>query len=245
MKNFIMPFKGWIDSVKDKLALSTELEKWKKDYIDFLMDKGVMKFGTFKLKSGRRSPTFLNFGEIEDGASVWPLGKFYYEGIKKNVKADFKTMVGPSYKGIPIAITTSIAAWLEGGRNVCFTYDRKEEKSYGEGTDATKEAAAKRIFMGHIPKGTSENKEKILYLDDVITTGLTKIDEDKKVKSVAEVEPIGLLVGGNRQELDENGKDAMKELSEKLKMPVYSLLDVYTEAIPYLWDKKAKVIKKS
>jgi len=237
-----MPFEGWIDSVKDKLAPSNELKDWKKAYIDFLMEKGVMKFGSFKLKSGRRSPTFLNFGDISDGSGVAALGKYYYEGINEKVKSDFKTIIGPSYKGIPLAVTTAIA-FAQNGKNVSFTFDRKEEKSYGEGTDATKETAAKRIFVGYIPN--TKSKDKVLYLDDVITTGLTKIEEDQKVKSVADVDVVGLIVGANRQELDENGNDAMKELAEKLKTPVDSLLNVYTEAIPYLWNKKTKAVKEN
>ncbi|MEM5778137.1 MAG: phosphoribosyltransferase family protein [Candidatus Aenigmatarchaeota archaeon] len=225
----------WIDSVKERIFTQVELPKWKEEYIDFLMEKGVLKFGEFKLKSGRRSPTFLNFGEINDGEGIGKLGEYYAEAILQYVQSDFKTIVGPSYKGIPLSVITSNALSKK-GKNVSFTFDRKEEKLYGEATGISKSEAAKKIFVGYIP----QDGDKVLLIDDVITTGATKIEEVEKLKSVSNVELIGLLIGGNRQEIDENGSDAVKEISEKLKTPVYSMLNLVSEAVPYL-AKQGKI----
>lgn len=234
---------GWIDSVKDKaFEASKVLDDWKAEYIDFLMDKGVLKFGEFKLKSGRRSPTFLNFGEVSDGYGIAKLGKYYATEIN-SIDKEFKTIVGPAYKGIPLAVTTAIALKEHFDKNVSFTFDRKEEKAHGEGTSTSKADSAKRIFVGYVPK--DKDKDKVLLIDDVITTGLTKVEEVDKLKSVADVELVGLVISGNRQEIDENGNDAVKEISEKLKTPIYSILNVVSEAIPYLWNKKAKVVKEN
>jgi orotate phosphoribosyltransferase len=223
---------GWITSVKDFPKPDVGLEPWKSDLINFLYEKGILKFGDFKLKSGRRSPTFLNFGDVNDGGGISKLGEFYAEAIKQYVPQEFKTIVGPSYKGMPLAVTTSISLAKKNGRNVYFTFDRKEEKAYGEATGVSKAEAAKKIFVGYIPK----DGDTVLLMDDVITTGLTKTEEIQKLKSVADVKLAGLMIGANRQELDEDGNDAVKELSDRHNIPVYSMLDVITETVPYLYS---------
>jgi orotate phosphoribosyltransferase len=219
----------WIESVHP-FSSETELESWEKEFIDFLFTRGVLKFGEFTLKSKRRSPTFLNFGDVSDGEGIAKLGHFYAEFIKEKIKEDFGIIVGPAYKGIPLAVVTSAALASEHGKNVCFTFDRKEEKVYGEATGVSKVEAAKKIFVGHIPK----DGDKVLLIDDVITTGKTKIEEIEKLKSVADVNLVGLVIAGNRQELDEDGNDAISELSTNLHLPVYSMLDVVSRAVPYL-----------
>ena len=221
---------GWIDLVKDFPKHDVEIEPLKESFINFLYDRSILKFGNFKLKSGRRSPTFLNFGDVNDGEGISQLGNFYAEAILNYTSSDFKTIVGPAYKGIPLSVATS-SALASKGKNVGFTFDRKEEKSYGEATGISKAEAAKKIFVGYIPK----DDDTILLIDDVITTGLTKDEEIQKLKSVANVKMVGLIIGGNRQELDEDGNDAVRELEKRHNMPVYSMLNVITEAVPYLY----------
>jgi orotate phosphoribosyltransferase len=220
---------GWLDSVKDFPKHDVELEQWKVTFINYLYDNNILKFGNFKLKSKRRSPTFLNIGDVNNGTGIAQLGNAYAEAIIKNVPEDFQTILGPSYKGVPLAVTTSIALAAK-GRNVGFTFDRKEEKAYGEATGVSKADAAKKMFIGYIPK----DGDKVLLIDDVITSGLTKNEEIQKLMSVANVKMAGLVIAGNRQEMDDEGNEPLKELSKKYKMPVYSLLNVVTEAIPYL-----------
>jgi orotate phosphoribosyltransferase len=229
--------KGWIDSVKEKVFAPVELEDWKKNYIDWLDKNSVLKFGKFKLKSGRTSYSFANFGDVSDGISISSLGDYYAAAIDRNVEGEFKTIVGPAYKGISLAVTTAISLSRRRGKPVSFTYDRKEEKAYGEATNVSKAEAAKKMFLGYIPQNVPENKDRIVYIDDVITTGATKIEEDNKLKSVANVDVAGLFVALNRQEIDENGNDAVKELSTKLKTPVHAVANLLSEAVPYLAQK--------
>jgi orotate phosphoribosyltransferase len=230
---------NWIESVKF-FSSEIELKNWEKEFIDLLFNRGVLKFGDFILKSKRRSPIFLNFGDLGDGEGITKLGHFYAEFIKENIKEDFKTIVGPAYKGIPLAVITSAALASEQGKNVYFTFDRKEEKAYGEATGVSKFEAAKKIFVGYIPK----DEDNVLLIDDVITTGKTKIEEIKKLKSVADVKLVGLIIGVNRQELDEYGNDTVNELSLNLHMPVYSMVDLVSKAVPYL-IQKGKVDEKT
>jgi orotate phosphoribosyltransferase len=231
---------GWIDSVKGFPKEDVLIEPWKQELINFLYDKQVIKFGNYTLKSGRKSKSFANFGDINDGIGMAQLSKAYAESITSNFKEEFKTILGPSYKGVPLAVGTSMALATK-GRNVNFTFDRKEEKAYGEATGTSKAEAAKKIFVGYIP----QDDDKVLLIDDVISTGLTKDEEIQKLKSVANVKMVGLEVGLNRQEMDENGNDPFKELSKKYEMPVHAMLNMTTEVVPFLYaynkiDNKVK-----
>jgi orotate phosphoribosyltransferase len=225
---------GWIDSVKDNMFAPVELSDWKKEYVDFLIENGVFKIGGHsKLKSGRDSPTFLDYSRINLGLQTYQIGHYFAQGIQEHFPeetAPFKTIIGPSYKGNSLSHAASIALALENKRNVGWTNDRKEEKAYGEGTDATKEAAGKRLFVGFIPK----DNDAVLLQDDVLTTGLTKDDEVKKLNSVANVKYTGLILGGNREEVDIDGNNAVEEFGKRHNMPVHSLINVLSEAVPYL-----------
>lgn len=233
-------------SERSNKLLDDQLGKEKTEFIDYLFGSGILKFGgEWKLKSGRRSPCFLNFGDANNGEAITELGHFFadeasgiFDLIDRHAvdkpATEIKTLVGPTYKGISIALITSAALFTEHKRTVGYTYDRKEEKPYGEGTDTSREAAGKRIFVGYIPK----DGDNVLLLDDVITTGKTKEDEIAKLRSVANVTPFGLLIGGNRQELDEDGNDPIVELGNKYHMPIHSIVNVITETVPYLLRHK-------
>jgi len=228
--------KGWIESVKDKMFAPGDLSEWKKEYIDFLTANNVLKIGNYKLKSGRMSPIFLNFAEINDGIGSERIGHFFAQGIQDNFPEDFTTIVAPSYKGNSLSTATAISLARDFKRNVRWTNDRKEEKVYGEGTDASKEAAAKRMFVGYAPK----DKDRVLIEDDVMTTGAAKNDAKEKIDSVANVDYVGLMLGGNRQEVDLDGNNAVEEFSKRNKMPVRFLINVLSEAVPYL-SKQGKI----
>jgi orotate phosphoribosyltransferase len=225
--------KGWISSVQEKMFAPVELSDWKKEYVDFLTKNGVLQVGNYKLKSGRMSPIFLDYSRINDGEGSDKIGHYFAQGIQENFPQEnspFVTIVAPSYKGNSLSTATSINLARDFKRNVHWTNDRKEEKAYGEGTDASKEAAAKRIFLGYTP----QKGNLILLQDDVLTTGQTKDDEKKKLDSVVEVNYAGLILGGNRQEVDIDGNNAVEEFGKRHNMPVRSLVNVLSEAIPYL-----------
>ncbi len=226
--------KGWISSVQDKMFAPVELSYWKKEYINFLEGNGVFIIGgRSKLKSGRMSPVFLDYGKLNDGLGTYQIGHFFAQGIQEHFPeetAPIKAIVAPSYKGNGLSHGTTIALALENKRNVHWINDRKEEKAHGEGTDASKAAAGKRIFVGYIPT----DGDNVLLLDDVLTTGKAKNEVKEKVDSIAKVNYLGTLLGANRQELDEDGNVAVDEFSKLNKMPVHSLVNVLSEAVPYL-----------
>ena len=129
---------------------------YKEQFIRFLAECGVLKFGTFRLKSGRIAPYFLNAGEYKTGAQIKRLGEFYADCIvNSGVQAD--VLFGPAYKGIPLAISASVALYEKYGKNVGFCFDRKEVKDHGEGG----------MFVGTQPK----DGEKVVIIEDVMTSG--------------------------------------------------------------------------
>lgn len=235
---------NWLENpATEQLFSGDQLTDWKKKFVDFLYENEVLKFGEFVLKSKRRSPIFLNFGDVKGGKSVLELGVYYTKAIRENFGgSNITTILGPSYKAIPIAVATSIVYSnnLDGlvspeleAPEVYFTYDRKEEKAYGEASGVSREDAAKKLFVAHIPR----DKDNILLVDDVITTGGTKLEEVDKLNSVVNVNLVGLIIGGNREEYDEDANDPVANLSQNLKIPVHSILNVVSEATPYLYEK--------
>ena len=127
---------------------------YKQQFIQFLAECGVLKFGTFKLKSGRIAPYFLNSGEYKTGAQLKKLGEFYADCMHENgLQAD--TLFGPAYKGVPLALSAALALYEKYGQNVNFCFDRKEVKDHGEGG----------MFVGKQP----EDGEKIVVIEDVMT----------------------------------------------------------------------------
>jgi orotate phosphoribosyltransferase len=179
------------------------------ELFSILVDKEVMRFGTFTLKSGRPSIYFFNAGRIDDGKSISAVAEAYADTIHENkLHEQFDVLFGPAYKGIPIATYVTQALWTKYGINMRAVYDRKEAKDHGEvasGKSMDKE------FVGEIRKG-----DRILILDDVITTGGTKHDAVGKLDSLnLDLKINGLLILFDREETDLDGKDPLKELEGK------------------------------
>lgn len=208
------------------------MEAYKEGFIDFLLNKEALKIGEFKLKSGRMSPYFINTGVFDDGASIRELGHFYATKIKDSVDhEEFDIVFGPAYKGIPLAIATTISLNEEFGINKGYAFNRKEPKGHGE---ATKQDRQKNWLIG------SEIKEgsKILMLDDVFTTGDTKYEAIDLLNSVADnLQYTGLVIAVDRQEVGSDKTSAIKQFEEKTKIPVDSIVNV-SEIMKYLWTSK-------
>ena len=158
---------------------------YKKEFIRFLADCGVLKFGTFKLKSGRIAPYFLNAGEYKTGAQIRRLGGFYADCIRAN-GVDVQTLFGPAYKGIPLALSAAVALHEKYGQDVNFCFDRKEVKDHGEGG----------MFVGKQP----EDGEKVVIVEDVMTSGKALKEVLPKLRGAANVDITGMVITVDRME---------------------------------------------
>ncbi len=185
---------------------------YKELFIRFLAECGVLKFGTFKLKSGRIAPYFLNAGEYKTGAQIKRLGEFYADCIvNSGVQAD--VLFGPAYKGIPLAISASVALYEKYGKNVGFCFDRKEVKDHGEGG----------MFVGTQPK----DGEKVVIIEDVMTSGKALKEVLPKLRGAAKVDVAGMIITVDRMEkaLDSD-RSAVQQAYAEEGVKVYSIVTI-------------------
>ena len=194
------------------------MEAYKSEFIQFLEGAGVLKFGDFTAKSGRKIPYFINAGDIKTGDQIAKLGEFYAKAYLEKVGNRRTVLYGPAYKGISIAVSSSIALSKE-GLDVPFFFNRKEAKDHGEGG----------VFVGYVPK----SGEEVVIVEDVITAG-TAIRESMAILSALEdVKVAATFVMVDRKEKGKTDKSAMGEVSDEFGFPVYSVVDVY-DIIEYL-----------
>ena len=194
------------------------MESYKRDFIKFLESAGVLKFGDFTAKSGRKIPYFINAGDIKTGDQIAKLGEFYAKSYFEKVGNKRCVLYGPAYKGIPIAVSAAVALSKE-GLDVPFFFNRKEEKDHGEGG----------VFVGYKPQAG----EEIVIVEDVITAG-TAIRESMEILSKLEGTKVAAtFVMVDRKEKGKTEKSAMAEVAEEFGFPVYSVVDVY-DIIEYL-----------
>lgn len=194
------------------------MEAYKQEFIRFLESAGVLKFGDFTAKSGRKIPYFINAGDIKTGEQIRKLGEFYAKAYFEKIGNQRAVLYGPAYKGIPIAVSVAVAL-SEKGLDVPFFFNRKEEKDHGEGG----------VFVGCQPKPG----EDVVIVEDVITAG-TAIRESMSILSSLEgVRVKAVFVMVDRKEKGKTEKSAMSEISEEFGFPVYSVVDVY-DIIEYL-----------
>ena len=194
------------------------MEAYKHEFIKFLEDAGVLKFGDFTAKSGRKIPYFINAGDIKTGDQIAKLGEFYAKAYLEKVGNKRTVLYGPAYKGISIAVSSSIALSKE-GLDVPFFFNRKEAKDHGEGG----------VFVGYVPKAG----EEVVIVEDVITAG-TAIRESMAILGNLEgVKVAATFVMVDRKEKGKTDKSAMGEVTDEFGFPVYSVVDVY-DIIEYL-----------
>jgi orotate phosphoribosyltransferase len=175
-------------------------------FIQFCLDLGVLRFGEFKLKSGRLSPYFFNAGLFNTGRALAELGRYYAQAVVDS-KIQFDTLFGPAYKGIPLMATTATALFDRQHRDVAWAFNRKEAKDHGEGGN----------IVGAPLKG------RVLIVDDVITAG-TAIRESVDIIRGAGAEPVGVVLALDRQERGQGELSAVQEVEQILKLPVASIL---------------------
>ena len=194
------------------------MESYKREFIQFLQSAGVLKFGDFTAKSGRKIPYFINAGEIKTGEHISKLGEFYAKAYFDKVGNKKTALYGPAYKGISIAVATSIAL-AKNGLDLPFFFNRKEVKDHGEGG----------VFVGYKPKAG----EEVVIVEDVITAGTAIRETMEIMKSVEGIRVAACFVMVDRKEKGKGEKGAMVEIEEEFGFPVYSVVDVY-DIIEYL-----------
>ena len=199
------------------------MEAYKREFIEFLQSAGVLKFGDFTAKSGRKIPYFVNAGMIKTGEQISKLGEFYAKAYFDKLGKKEAVLYGPAYKGIPLSISAAVAL-SKNGLDVPFFFNRKEAKDHGEGG----------TFVGYIPQPGQE----IVIIEDVITAG-TAIRESMEILSQLEdTKVIATFIMVNRKEKGQTEKGAMEEISEQFGFPVYSVVDVY-DIIEFLEEDPA------
>ncbi|MBO5023912.1 MAG: orotate phosphoribosyltransferase [Clostridia bacterium] len=195
------------------------MESYKREFIQFLESAGVLKFGDFTAKSGRKIPYFVNAGEIKTGEQIAKLGEFYAKSYLEKVGNKKTVLYGPAYKGISIAVSSSIAL-AKSGLDVPFFFNRKEAKDHGEGG----------IFVGYVPKAG----EEIVIVEDVITAGTAIRESMENLSALEGTKVAATFVMVDRKEVGKGGvKSAMAEIADEFGFPVYSVVDVY-DIIEYL-----------
>ena len=199
------------------------MEGYKREFIAFLQSAGVLKFGDFTAKSGRKIPSFINAGEIKTGEQIAKLGEFYAKAYFEKVGNKRTVLYGPAYKGISIAVSSSVAL-AKNGLDVPFFFNRKEAKDHGEGG----------IFVGYVPKAG----EEIVIVEDVITAGTAIRESMANLSSLEGVKVAATFVMVDRKEKGRGEKSAMAEIEEEYGFPVYSVVDVY-DIIAYLEEDPA------
>ena len=194
------------------------MKDYQREFIDFAISAGVLRFGEFTLKSGRSSPYFFNAGLFNTGEHLARLGRCYAQAISDS-QIDFDVLFGPAYKGIPLAAATSIALADHHQRNVPWCFNRKEAKDHGEGGN----------LVGAGLDG------KILIIDDVITAG-TAIRESVDIISQAGATLSGVVIALDRQERGRDQRSAIQEVEETLGIKVTSIVTL-ADLLDYLRDK--------
>lgn len=185
---------------------------YKQDFIKFMVDSGVLTFGEFTLKSGRLSPYFMNSGNYKTGAQLARLGGFYAECIHDN-GIEFDTLFGPAYKGIPLAVSTAVALYTKFGIDVNYCFDRKEAKDHGEG--------------GCIVGKQLTDGEKVVIIEDVMTSGKALREVMPKLKEAANVDVAAMIIQVDRMEKGLNGdKSAVQEVSGEFGVNIYPIVNM-------------------
>ena len=198
------------------------MESYKSEFIEFMVESDVLKFGDFTLKSGRKSPFFMNAGAYVTGSQLKKLGEYYAKAIHASYGDDFDVLFGPAYKGIPLAVVTAIAFSELYGKEIRYCSNRKEVKDHGD----------TGILLGSKIK----DGDKVVIIEDVTTSGKSIEETFPIVKAQGDVEIIGLMVSLNRMEKGKGDKCALDEIKELYGMQANAIVTM-DEVIEHLYNK--------
>jgi orotate phosphoribosyltransferase len=202
------------------------MESYKQEFIEFMVDCQVLKFGEFTLKSGRKSPFFMNAGAYVTGAQLKRLGEYYAKAIHDNYGDDFDVLFGPAYKGIPLSVATTIAYSELYGKEIRYCSNRKEEKDHGD--------------VGILLGSKLKDGDRVVIIEDVTTSGKSIEETFPILKAQGDVEIKGLMVSLNRMEKGLGGKlSALAEIKEKYGFDANAIVTM-ADVIEHLYNKPYK-----
>ncbi|MGN0297606.1 MAG: orotate phosphoribosyltransferase [Lachnospiraceae bacterium] len=205
------------------------MERYKEEFIEFMIDCQVLKFGDFVTKSGRKTPFFVNTGYYRTGAQLKKLGEYYAQAIAESFGTDFDVLFGPAYKGIPLSVTTAIALSDKFGADVRYCSNRKEVKDHGD--------------VGILLGGPINNGDRVMMIEDVTTSGKSINETMPILKAQGDIKIAGLCVSVDRMERGTGTKSAIAELEEKYGIKIRAIVTM-AEVIEHLYNKpyKGKII---
>lgn len=199
------------------------MEAYKSEFIQFMVDSKVLKFGDFTLKSGRKSPFFMNAGSYVTGTQLMKLGEYYAKAIHDRYGDDFDVLFGPAYKGIPLSVATTIAYSKLYGKEIRYCSNRKEVKDHGD----------TGILLGSPLK----DGDRVVVIEDVTTSGKSMEETIPIVRAQADVTIIGLMVSLNRQERGKGDKGALDEIKELYGFETEAIVSM-DEVVEYLYNRE-------
>lgn len=199
------------------------MDAYKQEFIEFMVDSQVLKFGEFTLKSGRKSPFFMNAGLYVTGAQLEKLGEYYAKAIHDNYGDDFDVLFGPAYKGIPLSVATTMAFHRLYGKEIRYCSNRKEAKDHGDAG----------ILLGSPIK----NGDKVVIIEDVTTSGKSIEETFPIIQAQGDVEIIGLMVSLNRMERGKGTQSALMEIKEKYGFDANAIVTM-EEVVEHLYNKE-------
>lgn len=205
------------------------MEQYKKEFIEFMIDCNVLKFGDFVTKSGRKTPFFVNTGFYRTGAQLRKLGEYYAKAIHAKFGTDFDVLFGPAYKGIPLTVATSMALSEMYGADIRYCSNRKEVKDHGD----------KGILLGSPIK----DGDRVVIIEDVTTAGTSIQETLPIIQAQGKVNVLGLVVSVDRMERGQGTKSALAEIQENYGLQTTAIVTM-AEVIEHLYNKeyKGKVI---
>lgn len=199
------------------------MEAYKQEFIEFMVECQVLKFGDFVTKSGRKTPFFVNTGFYRTGAQLRKLGQYYAEAIESKFGLDFDVLFGPAYKGIPLSVAATIAISEKYNKDIRYCSNRKEIKDHGD----------KGILLG----SPMTDGDRVVIIEDVTTAG-TSIEETLPIiKAQGNVNPIGLVVSVDRMERGQGTKSALTEIHEKYGLETTAIVTM-AEVVEHLYNKE-------
>ena len=198
------------------------MEAYKQEFIEFMIESGVLMFGDFTTKSGRKTPFFINTGNYKTGSQLKRLGTFYAKAINASFGTDFDVLFGPAYKGIPLSVTTSIALSEEFGSDVAYCSNRKEIKDHGD----TGALLGSKLSAG----------QKVVMIEDVTTAGTSIRETLPLIKGQADVSVIGLVVSVDRMERGTGEKSALSEIADEFGLKTTAIVTM-DEVVECLYNK--------
>ena len=201
------------------------MEQYKQEFIEFMVDCQVLKFGDFVTKSGRKTPFFVNTGFYRTGAQLRRLGGYYARAIHDKFGLDFDVLFGPAYKGIPLTIAATMAISEAYGKDIRYCSNRKEVKDHGD----------KGILLGS-PIGDGD---RVVIIEDVTTAGTSIQETLPIIKAQGNVKPLGLVVSVDRMERGKGTKSALKEISETYGLETAAIVTM-AEVVEHLYNKEYK-----